>query len=175
MLPLSSQAAQAVRDWLELRPEAAEHARVFTAKWGAPLSKNGLTTCLARALAGAGITREGITLQYAEAHLQHADAARRLRLALTTVHARPRRLDTTAIYLHTGLTDLQEAMVHHPLAGFASDCHNREQRLCNRYRRPAYLQAGEASTRNAGAARCTDLAEAGKSYRGRRHKRKHPA
>lgn len=124
MLPLSPQAAEAVRDWLELRPQSAQHDRVFTSKWGAALSKNGLTTCLTRALTGAGITREGISLHT----LRHTFSTLMLRggcdlhsLQCMLGHS---RLDTTAIYLHTGMTDLREAMVHHPLVGFAKDDHS---------------------------------------------------
>ena len=121
MLPLAPQATEAVSDWLELRPESAPHDRVFTSKWGAPLSKNGRTTCLARALAGAGITREGVTLHT----LRHTFGTLMLRggcdlhaLQCMLGHS---RLDTTAIYLHTGMTDLREAMARHPLAAFRTD------------------------------------------------------
>ena len=115
MLPLGQQVTETLRDWLELRPETAAHDHVFTAKWGAPLNKNGLMTCLERALAGAEITREEITLHT----LRHTFSTLMLRggcdlhaLQCMLGHS---RLDTTAIYLHTGLTDLREAVAHHPL------------------------------------------------------------
>lgn len=115
LIPLGEEASAALQDWLELRSQDCGHEFLFTCKWGAPLSKNGLSSCLKRALSQAGIQREGLTLHT----LRHTFATLMLRggcdlyvLQQLLGHS---RLDTTAVYLHTGLADLRQAIKHHPL------------------------------------------------------------
>jgi len=114
VLPLLPPACTAVADWLELRP-ACEHERVFTSKWGAPLSKNGLASLLKRALGASGITKSGVTLH----SLRHTFACLMLQsgcdlysLQRMLGHS---RLDTTAGYLHATAEDLRAAAAKHPL------------------------------------------------------------
>ena len=115
VIPLLEAPRTAVGDWLELRPDC-KHDRIFTSKWGAPLSKNGLASALARALAGAEVTRTGITLH----SLRHTFACLLLKggcdlysLQRMLGHS---RLDTTATYLHATVEDLRVAAERHPLA-----------------------------------------------------------
>ena len=116
VLPLLPAPCAALSDWLELRPEDCGHDRVFTCKWGAPMSRPGLTSCLKRALQGAGITRPGITLH----SLRHTFACLLLKngcdlysLQRMLGHT---RLDTTATYLHATVEDLRQAVGMHPLS-----------------------------------------------------------
>jgi len=115
VLPLLPAPCEALSDWLELRPADCGHNRVFTCKWGAPLSKRGLASCLSRALQAAGIRRPGITLH----SLRHTFACLLLKggcdlysLQRMLGHS---RLDTTAGYLHATVEDLREAVSAHPL------------------------------------------------------------
>jgi len=115
VLPLLPAPCEALSDWLELRPTDCGHDRVFTCKWGAPLSKRGLASCLSRALQAAGIRRPGITLH----SLRHTFACLLLKggcdlysLQRMLGHS---RLDTTAGYLHATVEDLREAVSAHPL------------------------------------------------------------
>ena len=121
LIPLGAEARDAVRDWLELRPAAGGHDRLFTSKWGAPLSKNGLMSCLQRAVEMSGVHAEGGTLHT----LRHTFATLMLRggcdlysLQQLLGHS---RLDTTATYLHAGLGDLRRALGCHPLASDNGD------------------------------------------------------
>jgi len=114
-VPVCAEAMGAVQDWLEMRPSDCRHDHVFVCKWGAPLSKNGLGACLKRALSKTNIQAAGVTLHT----LRHTFATLLLRggcdlfsLQQLLGHS---RLDTTAIYLHSGLGDLQEAVNCHPL------------------------------------------------------------
>jgi site-specific recombinase XerD len=116
VLPLLPEVCTALSDWLELRPENCGHDRVFTCKWGAPLSKRGLASCLNRALSKAGIARPGITLH----SLRHTFACLLLKggcdlysLQRMLGHT---RLDTTATYLHATVEDLRQAVGMHPLS-----------------------------------------------------------
>jgi site-specific recombinase XerD len=115
VLPLVPEACGALSDWLELRPTHCRHDRVFTCKWGAPLSKRGLASCLRRALDAAGVGRPGITLH----SLRHTFACLLLKggcdlysLQRMLGHS---RLDTTAGYLHATVEDLRQAVSAHPL------------------------------------------------------------
>lgn len=121
LIPLSAGAQDAVRDWVELRPTNCSHDHLFTSKWGAPLSKNGLMSCLQRALARADIRAEGVTLHT----LRHTFATLMLQggcdlysLQQLLGHS---RLDTTATYLHAGLANLRQALSCHPLIGDNGD------------------------------------------------------
>ncbi len=121
IVPLCEGPQDAVRDWAELRPTDCGHDRVFTSKWGAPLSKNGLMSCLQRAVAKSGIRADGVTLHT----LRHTFATLMLKggcdlysLQQLLGHS---RLDTTAQYLHAGLADLRHALGHHPLVNANGD------------------------------------------------------
>ena len=120
VVPLLPAACTALADWLELRP-GCEHDRVFTSKWGAPMSKNGLASLLARALRGSGITKPGVTVH----SLRHTFACLLLRggcdlysLQRMLGHS---RLDTTAVYLHATVEDLRAAAAKHPLDHLGSE------------------------------------------------------
>jgi len=122
VLPLLPAACTALADWLELRPDCG-HDRVFTSKWGAPLSTNGLSSLLKRALGASGITKSGITLH----SLRHTFACLLLKsgcdlysLQRMLGHS---RLDTTAVYLHATVEDLRAAAAKHPLNQLGSEAH----------------------------------------------------
>lgn len=119
LVPLLEPACAAVSDWLELRPDC-EHDRLFTSKWGAPLSKRGLASALDRALDGARVGKAGITLH----SLRHTFACLLLKggcdlysLQRMLGHS---RLDTTATYLHATVEDLRQAVEVHPLQTVSS-------------------------------------------------------
>ena len=72
---------------------------------------------LRRAVARAGVQREGVTLHT----LRHSFACLMLQggcdlfsLSRLLGHS---RLDTTAIYLHANVEDLRRSVAHHPLNG----------------------------------------------------------
>lgn len=114
VLPLALPLQEALRDWLDLRPQC-DHAFLFTTQWGARMSKYGLTSALRRALKRAGITKPGITLH----KLRHSFACLVLQngcdlysLSEMLGHT---RLDTTAVYLHATVEHLRSALACHPL------------------------------------------------------------
>jgi len=114
LLPLADQAAQAVTDWLEMRPECAT-AALFVTRGGRPMSVVDLQRMFRRTVDRAGL-REGITLHT----LRHTFATMLLRegvdvrtLQRLLGHA---SIETTALYLHVDTEDLRGAIGRHPLA-----------------------------------------------------------
>ena len=61
LLPLVEEARQAIRDWLEVRPDV-EHDRLLTGRDGRPLGVHGLSLLFRRATRRAGLDRKGVTL-----------------------------------------------------------------------------------------------------------------
>ena len=116
VVPLAEPLAEALQDWLELRP-ACHHDALFTTQGRAPMGIRGLTSALRRALEQAGIRKPGITLH----SLRHSFACLLLQngcdlysLSKMLGHT---RLDTTAVYLQTTVEHLRSALACHPLVG----------------------------------------------------------
>ena len=116
VVPLADEVCNHLHEWLPVRPEA-DHDYIFTAKWGVPLGRRGLYSLLDRALAGAEIKKEDVTLHT----LRHSFACLLLKNG-ADLHCLQRmlghtRLDTTGIYLQATAEDLKEAVQKHPLNG----------------------------------------------------------
>lgn len=113
LLPLAEQAANAVADWLEMRPDCPTGA-LFVTRGGHPMSVKDLQRMFRRTVYRAGL-REGITLHT----LRHTFATLLLRegvdvrtLQRLLGHA---SIETTAVYLHVDTEDMRGAVERHPL------------------------------------------------------------
>ena len=114
MMPLAEPAAEALADWLELRPRC-EHSVVFTTRGARPMSAKDLQRMFRRTVARADLAREGLTVH----SLRHTFAMLLLREGVD-VRALQRLLghssiETTALYLHLETDDLRDAVARHPL------------------------------------------------------------
>jgi site-specific recombinase XerD len=114
-VPLVPEAAEAIRDWLELRPDC-QTSHLFTTISRKPLGVHGLQDLFRRAVANAGIDRPGVTIH----SLRHSFATMLLGAGCDLVsiqellgHA---SLETTSIYLHVDQAKLRRAVELHPLA-----------------------------------------------------------
>ncbi len=113
LLPLAERAADALTDWLEIRPDCANSA-LFVTRGGRAMSVIDLQRMFRRTVARAGL-RDGITLHT----LRHTFATMLLRegvdvrtLQRLLGHA---SIETTALYLHVDTEDLRRAIGRHPL------------------------------------------------------------
>lgn len=125
VLPMVEPLIEAVRDWLEYRPECS-HDYVFTTVRGNRMYAGRLQQTWAKVLKRSGISRDGVSMHT----LRHSFATVLLQsgeVDLVSIqhllgHS---RLDTTAIYLHVADEKLREAVDAHPLARERK--HRREQ------------------------------------------------
>lgn len=115
VLPLAEAAAEAVADWLELRPEGTTHDALLTTRGGAAMCATDLQRMFKRTVQKAGIVREGLTLH----KLRHTCATLLLGEGVDIVaiqrllgHA---SIESTAVYLHVEMSDLRRAVERHPL------------------------------------------------------------
>ena len=113
LLPLAERAADALTDWLEIRPDCTT-AALFVTRGGRSMSVVDLQRMFRRTVDRAGL-REGITLHT----LRHTFATMLLRegvdvrtLQRLLGHA---SIETTALYLHVDAEDLRGAIGSHPL------------------------------------------------------------
>lgn len=114
-IPLVPEAAEALQDWLEFRPQVA-HDHLFTGTGGRRLGRNGLISLFQRVCNRAGVLRPGVTLHtlrhtFASLLVQHGCDLVSIKEALG--HA---DLSTTSIYLHLDATHLQKGLAKHPLS-----------------------------------------------------------
>jgi len=114
-IPLVEEAAEAVGDWLEFRPEV-DHESLFVGISGEGLKIGGVAKVFTAVAAKAGVNREGVTLHT----LRHTFASLLLQEGCDLIsiqellgHA---DLSSTAIYLHIDASHLQSAVGRHPLA-----------------------------------------------------------
>ena len=118
VVPLAEEAAQAVTDWLEFRPDHRGHDYLFTTARGNRIYPSRMRRILRAILEGSGVRREGISLHT----LRHSAATLLLQTGTCDIVQMQRllghsRLDTTAVYLHVDESDLRQAMERHPLGG----------------------------------------------------------
>ncbi len=113
LLPLAGRAAQAVADWLEMRPDCP-HSALFVTRGSHPMSVKDIQRMFRRTVTRTGL-REGVTLHT----LRHTFATMLLRegvdvrtLQRLLGHA---SIETTALYLHVDTEDLRGAIGRHPL------------------------------------------------------------
>jgi len=114
-VPLVREAVEAIRDWLELRPECnTDH--LFTTISRRPLGVHGIQALFRKAVSHAGIDRPGVTIH----SVRHSFASMLLAAGCDLVsiqellgHA---SLETTSIYLHVDQARLRDAVAMHPLA-----------------------------------------------------------
>jgi site-specific recombinase XerD len=115
-IPLAPEAADAISDWLEFRPEV-DHEYLLTGLGGRRLDKNGVV-CVFRGIAKrAGVDRRGVslhTLRHTFASLLLQEGADLVSIQELLGHS---DLSTTAIYLHMDAAHLQGAVERHPLSG----------------------------------------------------------
>jgi integrase/recombinase XerD len=113
---LAPEAADAISDWLEFRPEV-DHEYLLTGLGGRRLDKNGVV-CVFRGIAKrAGVDRRGVslhTLRHTFASLLLQEGADLVSIQELLGHS---DLSTTAIYLHMDAAHLQGAVERHPLGG----------------------------------------------------------
>ncbi len=115
-IPLAPEAAEAIRDWLEFRPEV-DHEYLLTGLGGRRLGKNGLVSAFRRVAKCAGVDRRGVslhTLRHTFASLLLQEGADLVSIQELLGHS---DLSTTAIYLHLDAAHLQGAVERHPLSG----------------------------------------------------------
>ncbi len=114
LLPLATQSAEAVADWLEFRP-AADQSTLFLTRGGNPMSPKDLNRMFRRTVDRSGIQRDNVTLHtlrhtFATLLLKEGVNVRTLQRLLG--HA---SIETTALYLHLQTDDLRGALARHPL------------------------------------------------------------
>lgn len=118
VIPLVDRALDAVRDWLELRPNHKGHDFLFTTTHGNRVGPWRMHKIWRRVLEDSGIETEGVTLHT----LRHSMATLLLQSGECSLVEIQRilghsRLDTTAIYQHVTEGELRDAVHAHPLAG----------------------------------------------------------
>lgn len=114
LLPLATQTAAAVEDWLEFRPSSSDGA-LFVTRGGKPMSPTDLNRMFRRTVERSGVRREDVTLHtlrhtFATLLLKEGVDVRSLQRLLG--HA---SIETTAQYLHLQTEDLRGALALHPL------------------------------------------------------------
>lgn len=114
-MPLVAEAARAISDWVEFRPEV-EHDYLCTGLGGKRLGIRGVDRVFARVAHATGVDREGVSLHtlrhtFASLLLQHGCDLVSIQEMLG--HA---DLSATAVYLHLDASHLQAAVGRHPLA-----------------------------------------------------------
>ncbi|HEY3397855.1 MAG TPA: tyrosine-type recombinase/integrase [Armatimonadota bacterium] len=114
-IPLAPEAAEAIRDWLEFRPEV-DHEYLLTGLGGRRLQKGGLVRLFQGVAKRAGVDRRGVslhTLRHTFASLLLQEGADLVSIQELLGHS---DLSTTAIYLHLDAAHLQGALERHPLS-----------------------------------------------------------
>jgi site-specific recombinase XerD len=114
-VPLVPEAAAALNDWIEFRPEV-DHDYLFSGIGGKRLGKNGLIGIFNRVGEEAGVLRKGVSLHtlrhtFASLLVQYGCDLMSIKEALG--HA---DLSTTSIYLHLDAAHLQDGLARHPLS-----------------------------------------------------------
>ena len=108
-IPLAPEAAGAVRDWLEFRPEV-DHEYLLTGLGGRRLDKNGLVSVFRGVAQRAGVDRRGVslhTLRHTFASLLLQEGADLVSIQELLGHS---DLATTAVYVHLDAAHLQGAV-----------------------------------------------------------------
>lgn len=144
-VPMVGELSQALRDWLEYRPDC-RHDYVFATIRGNRIYTTRLQIIWRRTLEASGISRPGVTmhtLRHSFATLMLQGGADLVSIQRLLGHS---RLDTTAVYLHVGARQLREAMGAHPLSGFGKGS-DRESEYASRADGPSI---GSASANPAG-------------------------
>ena len=121
MIPLVDEAVEALRDWLEFRPQEHNHDYVFTTFHGNRIYPSGMQRIWQGILRRSRIDQRGVTLHT----LRHSMATLLLRSGECSLVELQRilghsRLDTTAVYLHVCDRELREAVQAHPLLASGS-------------------------------------------------------
>ena len=115
LVPLVPEAASAVQDWLEFRPQCSHHY-LLTTLTGKPLGRHGLQNLFRKALRTAGIVRPGVTIH----SLRHTFATLLLRNGCDLMSIKEMlghaSLESTSIYLHVNEPTLKAAIAQHPLS-----------------------------------------------------------
>ena len=114
-VPLVPEAAAALKDWLELRPQV-DHDYLFSGIGGKRLGKNGLIGIFNRVRGEAGVLRKGVslhTLRHTFASLLVLYGCDLMSIKEALGHA---DLSTTSIYLHLDAAHLQDGLARHPLS-----------------------------------------------------------
>ena len=118
-LHLLEEAAEAVGDWLEFRPDV-DHESLFVGISGEGLKIGGVAKVFTTVPARAGVDREGVslhTLRHTFASLLLQEGCDLISIQELLGHA---DLSSTAIYLHMEASHLQDAVGRHPLSAGAS-------------------------------------------------------
>lgn len=116
-VPLVPEAAVALQNWLEFRPQVG-HDCLFTGIGGTGLGKNGLIGVFKRVGGKAGVWRKGVSLHaprhtFASLLVQYGCDLMSIKEALG--HS---DVSTTSIYLHLDAAHLQETLTKHPLVAW---------------------------------------------------------
>jgi integrase/recombinase XerD len=117
MIPLVDRAVDAIRDWLEFRPEDCDHDYLFTTTHGNRIHPSRMQRIWRSIFERTDIEDDGVSLHT----LRHSMATLLLQSGEASLPEIQRilghsRLDTTAIYLHVTEGELREAVGAHPLA-----------------------------------------------------------
>jgi len=117
VIPMVDEAVQAVKDWLEFRPQVCNHDYLLTTFHGNRIHPSSMQRIWKGILERSGIDHQGVTLHT----LRHSTATLLLQSGKCSLLEIQRilghsRLDTTAIYLHVNEADLRDAVRAHPLA-----------------------------------------------------------
>ncbi len=117
LIPLNNKVCDAVRDWLELRPDC-NHDYLFVSNRDNRLEKNSLYHLFERSMASAGIARKGITLHklrtsFATTLLNNGCSL----VAIQRLLGHEDISTTASAYISTDMTSLRKAVEMHPLAG----------------------------------------------------------
>jgi len=114
VIPIVEPLAEALGDYLELRPDTP-HDRLFSTRDKRPLGRTGLTALFRNALKHSGIQRPGITVH----KLRHTFATMLLRANCDLVTIQKlmghNSLETTSVYLHVDTSRLRGAVEKLPL------------------------------------------------------------
>jgi len=117
MIPLVGRAVDAIRDWLEFRPEECGHDFLFTTTHGNRIHPSRMQRIWRSIFERTDIEDDGVSLHT----LRHSMATLLLQSGEASLPEIQRilshsRLDTTAIYLHVTDGEMREAVSAHPLA-----------------------------------------------------------